>query len=78
MNLYDFDRAVNVGDEVEARWTNNHSAYRARGTVEKVNKMTLRVRITDADNYLHGRSAVIERVGSQSWSDNNCVAPVAR
>lgn len=87
-----FDAGLAVGDEVEVRWTNSHRSYAGRGTVEKLNRASVRVELTrpvgiraDRANpdappvYPAGQVISVPRCtfGSiQRWSWSNGVFPV--
>jgi hypothetical protein len=79
-----FDRALKVGDIVEARWTNSHMEYRAKAEVIRVNGKSVRVRIMEAvkdykgvDVYSVGHAIVCPRIMAQDrFSMSNCVCPL--
>jgi len=72
-----FEDALKAGDEVEARWTNSYSAYRARARVVRVNRKSVRVELLVApDGYRVGQAFSVPRFVELGWSVNNRVAPL--
>lgn len=71
-----FEDALKAGDEVEARWTNSYSAFRARARVVRVNRKSVRIELLAApDGYRVGQAFSVPRFVELGWSANNRVAP---
>jgi hypothetical protein len=88
MNPYDlfmerlnFDRALEVGQEVEARWTWSNGYYSAKARIAKINNKSVRVELLEdvASVYTRdvawpkGRELRIPRLAAGEWSVNNGV-----
>lgn len=72
-----FEEGLKAGDEVEARWTNSYSVYRARARVARVNRKSVRVELLVApDGYRVGQAFSVPRFVELGWSANNRVAPL--
>lgn len=85
--MWKFEHELTPGAKVEARWTNSHHYYRAPAEVVRVNKASVRVKLTRpvmfgaAEMYPAGRELVMPRgfnfsSGTAKWSSNNGVFPV--
>ena len=79
--VFAFERGLKVGDPVEVRWTNSFRAYRATGTVAKVNANSFRVKVTDGPYETASGTILVPRFSGSldamtKWSINNCVCPV--
>jgi hypothetical protein len=76
-----FESSLKPGDEVEARWTNSHRAYRAVAKVVRVNRESIRVElcetITDGAHitYPQGWEIVLPRFWARTYSANNSAQP---
>lgn len=74
----DWERGLNPGDVVEARWTNCHSYYVAKAEVVRVNQKSMRVKLVDGieDRYPAGHELSIATFMSMDrWSINNGAFP---
>lgn len=79
-----FDSSLQVGQLVEARWTNCYHFYAAQAAVIRVNEASVRVRLVEDVRagepgriaYPAGRELRVPRVLSAGWSNNNGVFPV--
>ena len=85
MNDYDatvaLEKALTVGLEVLARWTNSHCFFKARGKIVKINDKSVKVQLTEQiagvlGNYPVGHVITLPRLGSGTWSVNNRIAPM--
>lgn len=82
--LWKFEHELVPGQVVEARWTNSFNYYRALASVVRVNKASVRVKLTQpvmyGSTYPAGRELVMPRgfnfsSGTAKWSANNGVFP---
>lgn len=81
--LDEFDEGLHVGQEVVVRWTNSGYGYRAKATVSKVNRQSVRVRLHShvptpwgGQGYPAGWEITVPRWhfgGDPRWSPNNGV-----
>lgn len=74
-NEFEFETSLVVGSVVEARWSENWQAERAKARVMRVNRASVRVLILEG--YLSGETISLPRFGIQRhWSrSRNCIAP---
>lgn len=81
----DFESALQVGQSVTVRWTNNNRSYKSPATVARVNKQSVIVTLdgevkSDLGTYPMGHSIKAPLLtygsGGDLWSANNRVEPV--
>jgi len=76
-----FDKALAVGQEVEARWTWSHGYYAAKARIVKINKRSVRVELLEdvcsvfsrEVSWPKGRELRMPRFMAGEWSVNNGV-----
>jgi hypothetical protein len=72
-----FDKALEVGQEVEARFTDNHQALRFPARIVALSERTARVESLEegVNGQPAGHSFVIPRFPAPLWSQNNGLFP---
>jgi hypothetical protein len=78
--VMEFEDGLTVGQPVKARWTNSGRYFVGRGTISKVNGLSVRVKLTEHvatefyGGYPVGHELVIPKLGLDTrWSSNNRV-----
>jgi len=78
-DVWAFDLNLNVGDTVEARFTNCYDYYAFKAVVTKVNDKTVRVRSLEPGKPYEkddpNREFIIYRFLNGKWSVNNGIFP---
>lgn len=71
------EASINVGDTIQARWTNSGRVYSAKAEIVKVNYSSFRIRLVEPPaGYAVGQTFSVPRFswGSRNtWSNNNRV-----
>lgn len=83
-DVVDFELRLNVGDEVEVRWTNSHRFYAGRARIVKLNKSSIVTKLTEPvlsqlgySDYPIGHKITVPSLNAiKLWSVNNRVAPL--
>lgn len=76
--VINFESSLVPNSPVMAKWTNNGTKYYGMAAVVKVNKKSIRVRLTeDIIPYRKGREISVPSIDNiQQWTANNRVEPL--
>lgn len=77
----EWEASLQPGDRIEARWTNSFCYHRSPAVVVRVNRQSIRIRLTETMMagttliYEAGREFPVPRFMGAGWSPNNRAAP---